>query len=120
MKRKIDTCSSRRQAGVVVHHLAFTLECEQSLQSIDERITIPYWDYTYDAHYYNATKSMVHCEGDCPGPASDDASKIPSWVLREWWESLVSGVRTIESVLKTRPSCEFQERKTQIAHCRHE
>lgn len=37
-------------AGIMTHHIAFTLEMEQSLQSIDKTVTIPYWDYTQDAY----------------------------------------------------------------------
>ena len=37
-------------AGVMTHHVAFTLEMEQSLQTIDASVTIPYWDYTQDAY----------------------------------------------------------------------
>lgn len=39
-------------AGVMTHHVAFTLEMEQSLQAIDPTVTVPYWDYTMDAYYY--------------------------------------------------------------------
>ena len=40
-------------AGFLTHHVAFTLELEQSLQSVDPTVAVPYWDYTYDAFYYN-------------------------------------------------------------------
>lgn len=58
-------------AGIMSHHMAFTLELEQSLQSINKKVTIPYWDYTQDA-YYNAndwTKSIVW-HNSWFGPAS--------------------------------------------------
>lgn len=38
-------------AGIMTHHIAFTLEMEQSLQSIEQTVTIPYWDYTQDVYY---------------------------------------------------------------------
>ena len=42
-------------AGIVTHHLAYTLEAEQSLQAIHPGVSIPYWDYTIDAYFYNTT-----------------------------------------------------------------
>ena len=33
----------------ITSHAAFTLELEQALQSVDARVTQPYWDYTLDA-----------------------------------------------------------------------
>ena len=35
-------------AGFMVHHVAFTLVLEQSLQAVDSTMTVPYWDYTQD------------------------------------------------------------------------
>jgi hypothetical protein len=29
--------------GIMTHHMAFTLEMEQTLQLIDRTVTIPYW-----------------------------------------------------------------------------
>ena len=37
-------------AGIMTHHVAFTLEMEQALQSVDSTVAIPYWDYTSDAY----------------------------------------------------------------------
>ena len=37
-------------AGLMVHHMSFTLLFEQTLQLIDKRIAMPYWDYSLDAH----------------------------------------------------------------------
>lgn len=39
-------------AGLMVHHMSFTLELEQALQAVDPAVTVPYWDYTIDAHAY--------------------------------------------------------------------
>lgn len=39
-------------AGLMTHHMAFTLELEQSLQAIDPRVSVPYWDYSLDAEVY--------------------------------------------------------------------
>ena len=33
-------------AGIVTHHMAFTLEAEQALQAIDPTIAMPYWEYS--------------------------------------------------------------------------
>lgn len=41
-------------AGLVPHHAAFTLEMEQTLQSIDPTVSIPYWEYGMDAYLYNS------------------------------------------------------------------
>ena len=38
---------------------------EQSLQSVDASVSVPYWDYSYDAYYYNASKQT--CGADCIG-----------------------------------------------------
>lgn len=66
-------------AGIMSHHMAFTLELEQSLQSIDKKCTIPYWDYTQDA-YYDAddwTKSKVwHNSWFGPASPSNDHHAI--------------------------------------------
>jgi hypothetical protein len=40
-------------AGIVVHHMAFTLYAEQSLQSINKAIAMPYWEYAKDAYLYD-------------------------------------------------------------------
>lgn len=48
--------------GFLTSHAAFTLELEQSLQTIDPRLTQPYWDFTFDAGFYGDewwTKSDV-------------------------------------------------------------
>ena len=41
-------------AGIVTHHLAFTLELEQALQAVDPTISVPYWEYTKDAILYES------------------------------------------------------------------
>ena len=38
-------------AGILTHHMGFTLQLEQSLQAIDNTVAMPYWDYTADAYY---------------------------------------------------------------------
>lgn len=43
-------------AGIMTHHLAFTLELEQTLQAVDPAISVPYWEYTKD--------SILHADGD--------------------------------------------------------
>jgi hypothetical protein len=39
-------------AGIVTHHMAFTLEVEQALQAIDPSIAMPYWEYSRDGYDY--------------------------------------------------------------------
>lgn len=41
-------------SGIMTKHMAFTLEMEQALQSIDPSIAIPYWDYTIDSYLYGS------------------------------------------------------------------
>ncbi|KAK7239613.1 hypothetical protein SO694_00028267 [Aureococcus anophagefferens] len=52
-------------AGFVVHHIAFTLLMEQSLQAIDETITVPYWDYTLDELLDDWTQAQMFQEDCC-------------------------------------------------------
>ncbi|CAM9359341.1 unnamed protein product [Phaeothamnion confervicola] len=40
-------------AGIVTHHVAFTLELEQVLQLLDPSVAVPYWEYTLDATLYS-------------------------------------------------------------------
>lgn len=35
-------------AGIMTHHIGFTLKLELALQSVDPAVTIPYWEYTKD------------------------------------------------------------------------
>jgi hypothetical protein len=36
-------------AGIMVHHLSFTLKLELALQAINPAVTVPYWEYTIDS-----------------------------------------------------------------------
>lgn len=36
-------------AGIMTHHIGYTLQFEQALQVVDPSIAIPYWEYTIDA-----------------------------------------------------------------------
>ena len=49
-------------AGILNHHVAFTLELEQSLQAVDARVAVPYWDYTMDAAVIDANKEAMWWE----------------------------------------------------------
>ena len=40
-------------AGIVVQHMAFTLLTEQSLQSVDRSLSMPYWEYAMDESLYS-------------------------------------------------------------------
>ena len=52
-KMTLDECTPYHNGNVFFPaHAAFSLEVEQSLQSIDHRIALPYWDYTIDAVMY--------------------------------------------------------------------
>ena len=52
-------------AGLMTHHMAFTLELEQSLQTINAAISIPYWEYSLDATIYGTEwqTSFIFGEG---------------------------------------------------------
>ena len=55
--------------------MAFTLACEQSLQSIDPSITMPYWEYGQDAYLYDAWYNSDVFADDLLGiatPLNDD------------------------------------------------
>jgi hypothetical protein len=41
-------------AGIAVTHIAFTLEYEQALQSINPSISLPYWEYSQDSYLYSS------------------------------------------------------------------
>ena len=64
-------------AGILNHHVAFTLELEQSLQAIDARVAVPYWDYTVDAATIDAT----------PGSMWWDQSEI---FTRRWFGAMTN------------------------------
>lgn len=57
-------------AGIMTHHVAFTLELEQGLQAIDETVTIPYWDYTQEAYYLEDWVNSEIFQPDWFGEAS--------------------------------------------------
>lgn len=37
-------------AGIMTHHIGFTLQFEQALQSIDKSLSLPYWEYVMDTY----------------------------------------------------------------------
>ena len=51
-------------AGIITHHMAFTLEFEQSLQSINPVIANPYWEYGMDTYLYDhwSDSPIFHAE----------------------------------------------------------
>ena len=40
-------------AGFVGSHMALTLEYEQALQAVNPVLSVPYWDFTLEATFYN-------------------------------------------------------------------
>jgi len=42
-------------AGFVTSHVAMTLEYEQALQSVNPSISVPYWDFTLESTFYDAS-----------------------------------------------------------------
>jgi len=55
-------------AGVMNHHIAFTLEFEECLQLIEPSLALPYWEYTYDEMEYNELESSPIFQDDWFGP----------------------------------------------------
>ena len=47
-------------AGYLNHHVAFTLEFEQAIQAADPAVSLPYWDFTLDAHRQTYVFSILH------------------------------------------------------------
>ena len=39
------SCFVGVSTGIVTHHAAYTLEAEQSLQSVDPKVAMAYWEY---------------------------------------------------------------------------
>jgi hypothetical protein len=62
-------------AGIVTHHMAFTLEAEQTLQAINPTISMPYWEYGMDFYLYTNWWESPIFDADWFGeanPAGDD------------------------------------------------
>jgi len=57
--------------AILTHHVAFTLEVEQALQSIDSSLSMPYWEYGMDKYLYPSsfTQSPIF-DADWFGTAS--------------------------------------------------
>jgi len=60
-------------AAFVVKHVALTRLLEASLQAVDARITVPYWDYAADASLDDWTSAAVFHK-DVLSPASGNSS----------------------------------------------
>ena len=57
-------------AGIITHHMAFTLEFEQSLQSINPSIANPYWEYGMDTYLYDHWSESPIFDADWFGMSS--------------------------------------------------
>lgn len=57
-------------AGIITHHMAFTLEFEQSLQSINPAIANPYWEYGMDTYLYDHWSDSPIFDADWFGMSS--------------------------------------------------
>lgn len=42
-------------AGFVTSHMALTLMYEQSLQTVNPAVTVPYWDFTLESTFFGST-----------------------------------------------------------------
>lgn len=47
-------------AGIMTHHVGYTLLFEQALQVVDPTVSIPYWEYTIDGEDNN-TRLISTC-----------------------------------------------------------
>jgi hypothetical protein len=61
-------------AGFVNHHAAITLAFEQSLQAINPSISLPYWEYAYDAMVYDDYRDSPFFADDWFGEASPNSA----------------------------------------------
>ncbi|CAM9580371.1 unnamed protein product [Ectocarpus fasciculatus] len=60
-------------AGIMTHHVGFTLLFEQALQVVDPSVSIPYWEYTIEATLGLANYGESHVfDPDWFGDASPD------------------------------------------------
>ncbi len=57
-------------AGIITHHMAFTLEFEQSLQAINPTIANPYWEYGMDTYLYDSWSESPIFDADWFGMSS--------------------------------------------------
>lgn len=48
-------------AGIMTHHVGFTLEFERNLQVVDPKVSIPYWEYTKDDADYCVQSGSSTC-----------------------------------------------------------
>ena len=62
-------------AGIITHHMAFTLEFEQSLQAINPKLANPYWEYGMDTYLYNTWSESPIFGSDWFGESSPTNSK---------------------------------------------
>mmetsp|Transcript_34736 Transcript_34736/g.43830 ORF Transcript_34736/g.43830 Transcript_34736/m.43830 type:complete len:594 (-) Transcript_34736:426-2207(-) len=59
-------------AGIMTHHVGFTLEFEQSLQLIDPSLCLPYWEYTLDELLYDELEDSPIFDDDWFSPLNPD------------------------------------------------
>jgi phage-related protein len=65
-------------AGILTHHVAYTLQMEQSLQSVNPSVSIPYWDHTIDAETYDDYRDSPIFDDDWFGEADPEGHGITS------------------------------------------
>lgn len=62
-------------AGIMTHHIGYTLEFEQALQVVDPSVAIPYWEYTIEsAEGFSSYGDSVIFDDDWLGEASPSNS----------------------------------------------
>lgn len=62
-------------AGIITHHMAFTLEFEQSLQAINPAISNPYWEYGMDTYLYDHWSDSPIFDADWFGISSPTSAE---------------------------------------------
>ena len=57
-------------AAIITHHMAFTLEFEQTLRAVDPSIANPYWEYGMDTYLYDSWSDSPVFDADWFGESS--------------------------------------------------
>ena len=89
-------------AGIVTHHMAFTLEAEQALQAIDPTIAMPYWEYSRVSLICRFSPctfcSLIHVHSCCClVPESCCGCGVVACLVQDgydyinWWDSEIFG-----------------------------
>ena len=65
-------------AAILVKHMAYTLQVEQTLQSINAAIAMPYWEYGMDAYLYDSWSDSPMFQADWFGEEPTNTDHVIS------------------------------------------